>query len=255
MATYFISDLHLDESRPEITELFLHFLTHRLLDADALYILGDLFEVWIGDDEQTSLQQVIAKALKKLTIPVFFIHGNRDFLMGKRYAKQAGLTLLPDPACVTIYGKKILLMHGDLLCTNDIAYQRFRRKVRNPLIQWFFLRTSLRYRLKIAKHYREGSKAHTATKTLEIMDVTPQTVIDYLQRYQVTLLIHGHTHRPAIHSIALAGTEAQRIVLADWHQRGQAIVLYPDHSVENQSVEVCTPNTFEKIAKVSTPEV
>lgn len=236
MPTYFISDLHLDESRPAITDLFCDFLQKKAISADALYILGDLFEVWIGDDENTILQNRVANALAALAnknVPLYFIHGNRDFLIGKRFAKKANMRLLPQYHKINLYGKAILLMHGDTLCTNDVAYQKFRRKVRNPILQWIFLHTSLNYRKKIAAKYRAGSKKHQQQQqSLDIMDVSQDAVLKVMQQYQVALLIHGHTHRPAIHDLIINQQPAKRIVLADWHEQGNALVYDADHQFE-----------------------
>ncbi len=228
MTTYFISDLHLDESRPQITEIFFNFLRTTIPNADALYILGDLFEVWIGDDEKTPLQLSVAKALSDLAeyhVPVYFIHGNRDFLIGKKFAKLAKIKLLKDPTCINLYGQPTLLMHGDTLCTKDVAYLKFRKKVRNPILQKLFLLTSLKRRKKIAQKYRQGSEHHKTTKDLSIMDVTQDAVCQTMQHFKVQRLIHGHTHRPDLHTFQLNQHKAERIVLASWHVKGQCLSI------------------------------
>lgn len=228
MTTLFISDLHLDEKEPQITELFLQFLKTQASKADALYILGDLFEVWIGDDEQSALQQTIQHALFELTrqVPVYFIHGNRDFLLGKQFAQAAGMTLLPEQTIIDLYGKKALIMHGDTLCTRDINYQNFRRKIRQPWIQKLFLCLPLSLRKKIASKLRQGSQQHTMHTQADIMDVTPEEVVSVMQNHQVDLLIHGHTHRANIHQ----EKASTRIVLDAWHTHGNVLIYNKDHS-------------------------
>ena len=202
MHTLFISDLHLDDSRPEITQLFMAFLTTKATQSDALYILGDLFETYIGDDEKTALQQQVIQALsalKQTGMPVYLMHGNRDFLIGKSFAKQSQVTLLPDPTIIDLYGTKTLLLHGDTLCTKDIKYLAFRKKVRNVFLQKIFLMLSIKKRLAIAKKARHISEIHNQNTELAILDATPEEIPHIMQKYNVQQLIHGHTHRPAIH--------------------------------------------------------
>ena len=213
--TLFIADLHLDEAHPETIKAFLDFLNNIAPEADALYILGDFFEVWIGDDEKTPLQQGIQTALSRLKIPVYFMHGNRDFLLGKRFAAGANMEILQDPAPIKLYGQAILLMHGDSLCTNDVKYQAFRKKARNKFYQKLFLLLPLAVRRRIANKMREKSKQHTGNTQLDIMDVSRQAVLDALNHYQIPLLIHGHTHRPKIHQ----GDNFVRAVLPAWDQK------------------------------------
>ncbi|UWZ93096.1 UDP-2,3-diacylglucosamine diphosphatase [[Pasteurella] aerogenes] len=214
--TYFIADLHLSENQPHLTRLFLDFMQQQAPDAEAVYILGDLFDFWIGDDEQSPLIEQVKEQIKRLTdkhIPCYFIHGNRDFLVGKRFAKACGLTLLPTYQVLNLYGQKTLLCHGDTLCIDDLAYQRFRRKVHQPWRQWLFLCLPLKVRLKIAQKIRHKSQQDKQRKSDEIMDVNPDFVRQIFTQFDVNLLIHGHTHRQNIHQIPPHFT---RIVLGDW---------------------------------------
>ncbi|MCI7480433.1 UDP-2,3-diacylglucosamine diphosphatase [[Pasteurella] aerogenes] len=214
--TYFIADLHLSENQPHLTRLFLDFMQQQAPDAEAVYILGDLFDFWIGDDEQSPLIEQVKEQIKRLTdkhIPCYFIHGNRDFLVGKRFAKACGLTLLPTYQVLNLYGQKTLLCHGDTLCIDDFAYQRFRRKVHQPWRQWLFLCLPLKVRLKIAQKIRHKSQQDKQRKSDEIMDVNPDFVRQIFTQFDVNLLIHGHTHRQNIHQIPPHFT---RIVLGDW---------------------------------------
>ncbi|MDO6407235.1 UDP-2,3-diacylglucosamine diphosphatase [Pantoea phytobeneficialis] len=226
--TLFIADLHLCEEEPAITAGFLHFLQREAHQCDALYILGDLFEAWIGDDDPNPLHQQIADALKALPVPTFFIHGNRDFLLGQRFARASGMTLLPEEQVLTLYGKRLLIMHGDTLCTDDEGYQRFRAKVHQRWLQKLFLALPLSLRMRIAAKMRANSKQANQHKSLSIMDVNQQAVMDAMARQQVRLLIHGHTHRPAIHDFVLQGENAQRVVLGAWHQQGSMIQVDAD---------------------------
>ncbi len=235
MSTLFISDLHLDDSRPEMTALFLDFLKKDAAKAEALYILGDFFEAWVGDDDDAALGKTVASALHALSdkgVPVFFMRGNRDFLVGAEFAKRAGLQILPDPCVLELYGKPTLLMHGDLLCTDDIAYQAFRAQVRNDQWQAQFLSQPLSARLAFAAHARSASKQHQSGLMNEqresIMDVTQASVESTMKRYGVSRLIHGHTHRPAIHQFHLDETSSQRIVLGDWYSQGSVLRVDAD---------------------------
>ncbi|WP_448547937.1 UDP-2,3-diacylglucosamine diphosphatase [Thalassotalea fusca] len=230
--TYFIADLHLTENRPDITACFLSFLENDAPAAEALYILGDLFEYWIGDDDDSVFLNDITDALRKLKntgVDIFFIHGNRDFLLGEKYAKKSGMTLLAEEALIELYGQKIIIMHGDTLCTLDTDYQAFRRKSRTWWWQGIIKSLPLFIRRKIAQNYREKSAAATHLKPIEIMDVTPNEVIHCFEKYQTHLLIHGHTHRPAIHKISVEQKEAKRIVLGDWYEQGSILRVQPDN--------------------------
>ncbi|MEH0875710.1 UDP-2,3-diacylglucosamine diphosphatase [Pectobacterium cacticida] len=232
MATLFIADLHLSLHEPAITAGFLRFLRHDAVHADALYILGDLFDAWIGDDDPQSLHTTIAAelyALHQRGVPCYFVHGNRDFLIGKRFARQSGMTLLPTETVLDLYGQKILILHGDTLCTDDLAYQRFRRRVHNPLIQRLFLLLPLSLRLNVAAKMRAASQRENEKKSLQIMDVNQDTVRERLQHYQVETMIHGHTHRPAIHDLDLGGTSGRRAVLGAWHEEGSMIKVTPQN--------------------------
>lgn len=223
--TLFIADLHLCQEEPAITAGFLHFLQREAPHCDALYILGDLFEAWIGDDDPNPLHQQVASALRALPVPVYFIHGNRDFLVGRRFARASGMTLLPEEQVLTLYGHRLLIMHGDTLCTDDAGYLRFRAKVHNPWIQRLFLALPLWVRKRIAARMRADSKQANQHKSQSIMDVNQDAVVTTMQRHQVPLLIHGHTHRPAIHTLTLQSEAAQRAVLGAWHSRGSMIQL------------------------------
>ncbi|AHG21501.1 UDP-2,3-diacylglucosamine hydrolase [Chania multitudinisentens RB-25] len=226
MNTLFIADLHLCAQEPAITAGFLRFLQREAVHADALYILGDLFEAWIGDDDPEPLHAEIAAALKMLQqagTPCYFIHGNRDFLLGKRFAQASGMVLLPEQQVIERYGRKILIMHGDTLCTDDQAYQEFRRKVHNTWLQKLFLALPLRWRLKIAATMRARSQHTNQYKSEAIMDVNPQAVEQAMLRHHVQWLIHGHTHRPAVHQLTLNDTTAHRVVLGAWHTEGSMV--------------------------------
>ncbi|MDN6549287.1 MAG: UDP-2,3-diacylglucosamine diphosphatase [Enterobacterales bacterium] len=231
MRTLFIADLHLSEQEPAITAGFLRFLQRDAYQADALYILGDFFEYWIGDDDPQTLHREIAAALRDLTasgVPCYFIHGNRDFLIGKRFAQECDMTLLPQETLLTLYGHRILIMHGDTRCIDDEDYQRYRRKVHNPLIQTLFLWLPLRTRLNIAAKMRDRSQMTNGDKSDAIMDVNTHAVIEALERNQAEWLIHGHTHRPAIHDISMPnGKLAKRAVLGAWHYQGSMISVTP----------------------------
>lgn len=231
MTTLFISDLHLDPARPRITQLFLQFLTREARHAQALYILGDFFEAWIGDDDPDPHHAEVIAAVRALTatgVPVYFMHGNRDFLIGSGFSGQTGCTLLADPTRVELYGMLTLLMHGDLLCTDDLEYQKFRRQVRDPAWQKAFLAKPLVERRGFAQRARAQSQTQTAAKPGYLMDVNQQEVERVMQEHRVTRLIHGHTHRPGVHRIGTNGRNLTRIVLGDWYE--QASVLAVDKS-------------------------
>ena len=219
MTTLFISDLHLEESRPDITGAFLGFLKTHAMGVERLYILGDFFEAWIGDDERTPLQEHVAAALREVRdsgTEIFLMHGNRDFLIGNDYCERAGATLLDDPTVIDLYGTPALLMHGDSLCTADVEYQKFRANMRNPQMQKMMLARPLEDRQQMARQLRQMSMAKNQGKAEDIMDVTPEEVVKELEHHGVQLMIHGHTHRPAIHDLEANGEPARRIVLGDW---------------------------------------
>ena len=227
MSTLFISDLHLDGSRPETTAQFLRFLEEEARRASALYILGDFFEVWIGDDDDDPHHARVMEGLRALTaagVPVFFMHGNRDFLVGRRFADRTGVRLLPDPKLVDLGGTPTLLMHGDTLCTDDLQYQKARRFLRNPLVQAIYLTLPLSLRRRIAAYARARSKADTAAKAEYIMDVNHTAVESMMTEHGVTRLIHGHTHRPAVHRFkSTGGRSMERIVLGDWYEQSSIL--------------------------------
>ena len=231
MATLFVSDLHLDAARPAITALFLDFLRNEATHAEALYILGDLFEAWVGDDEASELATSVRTGLRELHeagVPVLVMRGNRDFLLGPGFAEQTGARLLADPCVVSLYGQPTLLMHGDLLCSDDLAYQAFREQVRSHGWQQRFLAQSLAARHAFAGQARAASQQRQDGLREEaeleaITDANSDTAAETMARYGVTRLIHGHTHRPAIHSLRCGGHSAQRMVLGDWYHQGSVL--------------------------------
>jgi len=226
--TLFISDLHLEEGHPETTEQFLTLLKNCDESIDALYILGDLFEAWIGDDDDTPFHREIIQALRTATqkgLPIYFMRGNRDFLVGKRFARATGCQLLADEEKIMLYGTPVLLMHGDTLCTRDVAYLRWRKKSHNPILNTLlFSMWPLAFRRWFANKMRKKSMAHTQSVDKEIMDVTQEEVEQRMQKHGVQYLIHGHTHRPGIHEFTLNQANAMRIVLGAWHGKGSVLV-------------------------------
>ncbi|HIY71435.1 MAG TPA: UDP-2,3-diacylglucosamine diphosphatase [Candidatus Luteimonas excrementigallinarum] len=245
MTTLFIADLHLDPERPEITRLFGDFLDAEAGQADALYILGDLFESWVGDDDPSEAGAFVAAKLAALAssgVPVFFMHGNRDFMLGRDYAAKAGMRLLPDPTVIELYGKPVLLMHGDLLCTDDVEYQKVRAQVRNPDWRAHMLSQPLQARLAFAQQARaaslarQGEMKHAGTME-SITDASPATVEETLRRFGIDTLIHGHTHRPAIHELDIDGRAHRRIVLGDWYEQGSVLRAHADGQFELSSLD------------------
>lgn len=225
MADYFISDLHLQSSQPQVAEGFFRFIS-TLKDVESLYILGDFFEFWIGDDYRDAfvdeVKQVIIQATKRF--PIFFMHGNRDFMIGQQFCKDTGITLLNDPQVIKINHRRLLLMHGDSLCTKDVAYLKTRKTLRDPNWQAAMLQKSLKDRLAFAQQTRLQSRKHkNQMQAAEIMDVTDSEVIKVMTRFDVDLLIHGHTHRPKVHQVPLASGAGQRMVLGDWGTHGWLI--------------------------------
>lgn len=228
--TYFIADLHLAQNRPDITACFLRFLKEEATEAQTLYILGDLFETWVGDDDDSPYLVTIAKALSTLAsfgTTIYYIHGNRDFLLGDKFAKKSSMTLLPEVDLIELYGQDVVIMHGDTLCTRDIAYQAFRKKSRSWWWQTMIKSLPLFVRKKIAANYRKKSAAATSVKAQYIMDVTPDEVVKCLEAYKSQLLIHGHTHRPAVHKLMANNQKAERIVLGDWYEQGAWLKVTP----------------------------
>ncbi|MCZ6666150.1 MAG: UDP-2,3-diacylglucosamine diphosphatase [Gammaproteobacteria bacterium] len=226
MTTLFVSDLHLEAGRPEIGDQFLAFLAGEASRADALYILGDLFEVWVGDDDPNTHYAVIKQALRELVdngVTTYFMHGNRDFMIGDVFARETGVRILSDPYPVDFYGDKVLLSHGDALCIDDVQYQNARRITRDPEWQAMMLAKPLAERLTIAKHLRAESIAHGATIDQSITDVNQDEVLRVVRDHGVDVLLHGHTHRPAVHAIDLGDRVAKRIVLGDWYEQGSVV--------------------------------
>lgn len=218
MTTFFISDLHLCPERPDITAWLEKFINDKARGSRALYVLGDLFEYWLGDDALSPLAEQVASWFMSLSdagTSVYFMAGNRDFLIGEAYTQQAGMTLIEEPTLINLNGTTTLLIHGDAECTDDVAYQQARKMLRNPEWQKDFLSKSLPDRIAFAEQARKQSQAHTQSSQMEIMDVNPEAINALFQQHQVTQMIHGHTHRPAIHQHG----NNRRIVLGDWHQQ------------------------------------
>lgn len=224
--TLFVSDLHIRPERPDITHRFVHFLENRAAGVERLYILGDLFDAWVGDDDPTQPNGHIITSLRKRAdagTAIYFQQGNRDFLVGERFAGASGVQLLPDYSVIDLYGTPTLIMHGDLLCTDDVAYLAFRNKTRQREWQRKMLSKPLFLRLAISRWYRWRSHFHKRRKTMEIMDVNQAAVQNTMRQYRVTRLIHGHTHRPAVHAFDQDSTPAQRFVLSEWNSGGDVL--------------------------------
>ena len=229
--TYFIADLHLSENRPHLLALFRQFMQEQAPEAEKLYILGDLFDFWIGDDEQSDLISEVQQLIRHLTeqgVPCYFQHGNRDFLIGKKFANACGLTLLPTYQVIDLYGTPTLLCHGDTLCVDDVKYQHYRKKVHQKWRQWLFLHLPLKVRLKIAEKIRAKSRQDKQLKSTEIMDVNAAFVQQIFTQFHVTQMIHGHTHRQKHHEIP---PNFHRIVLGDWGETSSLLEVTP-HSIE-----------------------
>ena len=227
MAILLVSDLHLSPERPEVTRAFLDFLGDQASSSEALFVLGDLFEAWIGDDDTCPTGIEVQKAFKQLTdkgVALFIQHGNRDFFIGKRFCETTGATLLADEHLVEYNDRAALVMHGDTLCTDDIDYIRFRKKIRHPISKFLLLALPLRFRQKLADAMRAKSKAANANKPSAIMDVNRDAVDGVMSKHQVTTLIHGHTHRPDRHQ----HINGERIVLGDWHDLGWFLIWNKD---------------------------
>ena len=227
MTVLFISDLHLTPERPDIARAFSDFMKHRAPAADALYILGDFFEYWVGDDAMEPFHQEIATLLKRYTDSgktLYLMPGNRDFAIGRQFLKQTGAQWLKDPTLIDLNGEQVLLMHGDLLCTRDTEYLKYRKRIRNPLVLWLLRRTPLSYRRKLAARIRINSQKAKTGKTMAIMDVTPEEAVRVMDKFGVNTLIHGHTHRPAVHEMQLASGMGKRYVLGDWDHSGWELI-------------------------------
>ena len=226
MTTLFISDLHLEASQPEIGEQFLGFLSGEARQAEALYILGDLFEAWLGDDDPNPYYGEIKSAVRKLVdagVPVSIMHGNRDFMIGEVFANETGVSILAEMLVVKLYGRDVLLCHGDALCTDDEGYQEVRAMTRDPQWQAMMSAKSIEERIEVAVQARQKSIARGESMSDEIMDVNPEAVIAALREYGVDTMLHGHTHRPAVHEVVLGDRVATRIVLGDWYQQGSVV--------------------------------
>jgi UDP-2,3-diacylglucosamine hydrolase len=229
----FVSDVHLCESRPQITHAFVNFLDTTAIIAQALYILGDLFEYWAGDDAiSVGNHQMVIDALTRLAsngVAIYLLHGNRDFLLGEDFAKSTGIKILSDPSLITIYKKSVLISHGDALCTDDVEYQKFRREVRDDFWKKSFLDQPLDMRIKTIEQLRKKSEQEKSTKSMQIMDVNPDSVEALLLEYDYPqILIHGHTHRPDMHLLNFNGHSCERWVLGDWYDQGSYIKLDSD---------------------------
>lgn len=237
MANLFVSDLHLEDQRPDILRAFFRLLDEQKIDLQRIYLLGDIFEVWLGDDTPSSCADALAEKLSGLAregIEIFLLHGNRDFLIGSAYAARCGATLLNEPVLLNVAGRPTALLHGDSLCTLDTDYMAFRKMVRDP--QWIeqFLAKPLNERIAIGRSLREQSRQSAQQKQEYIMDVTPDEVLATLRDLKVELLIHGHTHRPAVHDLMLDGKAVQRLVLGDWHTQGWYL-LADDNDIQLKS--------------------
>ena len=234
MVTYFISDLHLERIESPITNIFTAFLDD-LNQNDSLYILGDLFESWIGDDNVSELSQYISDRLLMLSerdISVAIMHGNRDFLIGEDFCKASSIKLINDPRIIEIDTKKVMLTHGDELCTDDNEYQAFRSVVRNPLWQKDFLNFPISKREKIAGEAKDASKDSKENKAMEIMDVNTDAVLKAFNDHDIEIMIHGHTHRPNIHKVSNEGKNLTRYVLGDWSKNSAIILKWNEAEVE-----------------------
>lgn len=227
MTTYFIADLHLCEQQPQISRLFVQFCRDQACHAQALYILGDFFEYWLGDDSLDKTAQVVQKELSILSeqgVEIYFMAGNRDFLLGQEYANSCGIQIIDEPTVIDLYGENVLLIHGDAECTDDLSYQKVRTLFRSPQWQQQFLNMGIEQRMDFAEKARQQSQQHTQNTTAEIMDVNQTAIEDLYTKHQVKTIIHGHTHRPAIHQ----AHGKQRIVLGDWHHQCSYLAVDAD---------------------------
>ncbi len=246
MSTLFISDLHLSPTNSKLTELTLNFLENQTQGITSLYILGDLFNTWLGDDVvPTEFSPLIdgLHELKQRGVETYLMVGNRDFMLGQQFAQRCGATLLTDPTVIDLYGQKVLLMHGDSMCTDDLANQRYRKWTRNKFLQCFFLHLPKQFRQKVSDKIKQKSREQKQFKSAMIMDVNPSAVENEFAKHQVSYLIHGHTHRPAIHQFHSQRKTTYRIVLGDWHEKvsylkcdEQQIRLFDHRIPENQSL-------------------
>lgn len=234
MTTLFISDLHLTPSRPDITDCFFSFMENEAPHADALYVLGDLFEFWVGDDDDNDFNQSIKRAFKILAskgVSCYFIQGNRDFLVGQRFSKETNMTLLPEVSKIDLYGQSAVILHGDTLCIDDHKYQAYRKKVHLPWLQFIYNLLPLNIKKKIVSKVQSDIGEDKKHKTWDIMDVNQQEVEQVMESNQVELMIHGHTHRPNIHRFDTESGQKTRIVLGDWYKQG-SVLSFSDGSFE-----------------------
>ncbi|WP_194435890.1 UDP-2,3-diacylglucosamine diphosphatase [Vibrio fluminensis] len=241
MTTLFISDLHLSPDTLEINACFERFMREEAIHADALFVLGDLFDFWIGDDDNCDFAKQIREEFKRLTdsgVPCFFTKGNRDFLVGKRFAKQTGVQLLGDETVIDLYGRKAVILHGDTLCTEDVQYLAFRAKVNQPWLQWIFNRLPMAIKTPIVRKVQSGARDTKQSKSLSIMDVTQSEVERVMAEHNVDLMIHGHTHRPNIHNFNIENKELTRIVLGDWYEQGSILCFDANNfTLETRSLD------------------
>lgn len=233
MHTVFMGDLHLSADRPDISKAFIEYLNSDLSEVEALYIIGDLFEVWTSDDIAEPYTDEIAAHIKSVStkLPVYFIHGNRDFMIGNEFACRSGMILLPEINILNLYGIQTVVLHGDSLCTLDKAYQRFRRFRNSTIVKWIYRHLPKSTRQKIAANIRQKSQNSNQQKTYEIMDVEPSAVSELLTKTNTTRMIHGHTHRPAIHEL---DNHKQRIVVGDWYEQGSILIIKKDSAMLQQ---------------------
>lgn len=239
MVVHFISDLHLSDDRPGITRILLDYLKQIAPSSDGLYLLGDIFEYWLGDDASMPRYQAVCDALRVLSesTPIYFMRGNRDFLVGDTFTDYTGATRLPDPCVIDLNGQPTLISHGDLFCTDDVSHQNFRRFAHDPDNQAQILALPIEQREEIARGLRQLSKSNNALKAADIMDVNQQAIEEAMQANEVSHLIHGHTHRPATHEFDLNGQPATRIVLSDWHEDAGAVLVCSDGACLEQRLD------------------
>lgn len=225
--TLFISDLHLDSKQPETTTHFEAFLQERAVNAEALYILGDLFELWIGDDDEVKFNFAIKQQLRRLAhyLPIYIMHGNRDFLLGERFMQDTGCQLLTDPCVIELYGRQVLLTHGDFLCTEDRLHQIFRRLTSSKVVRRMCHWPPVSWRRRLAARLRRVSRRHHQKIPSSALDVTSKAVSNYIQRYRPDIMIHGHTHIPGVHQHTEIDIEVQRFVMGAWHDQGEIVVF------------------------------
>lgn len=226
MTILFVSDIHISEKNPEIGEQFIDFLEKQARQSEALYILGDLFDYWLGDDDPNPEYKKIKSALTQYTnkeIPTYFMHGNRDFLIGGSFANETGIKIISDPSIIELYGEKILISHGDMFCVDDIAYQSGRKLTRSPNWQKMILAKSLKERKAFAYKAREKSSKHIQEANEILMDVNQGEINKTFKKYGLNQIIHGHTHKPAIHNSVIKGESYKRIVLGDWYEQGSIL--------------------------------